>query len=330
MSSKALSKLAQLQMASWTADQFGMFGLPISTDSRNAISSQVADCGASPHGSPDGPTISRCGPDPARANRSRSREKAPVQTTFGICGPTSFASSVPDGPLSSWESKLRERLAAIGSTESALIWMAADMPDGRSISRLSPWTPPISANGSIGSPWPTPQARDGFPPHTAEYVAKHKANGHGMSNLNDTLNFTGALWPTPTVADAQGGHLSRSGARGNELLLKGMMKAAWTTPLASDVAKQSENPETTIRRLAAGRQVGLNAHIALTEYATALIGPTPIGSNATTEKRGAPNPTFACWLMGWPDELISGALRGIASFRSSRRKSSGRSSKPKG
>lgn len=58
-------------------------------------------------------------------------------------------------------------------------------------------------------------------------------------------------------------------------------------------------------------------------------GPTPDGSDATTEKRGVPNPVFACWLMGFPDELIRGVLRATLSYRLWRRKSSRRSSKRK-
>lgn len=42
--------------------------------------------------------------------------------------------------------------------------------------------------------WPTPTARDHFPPHTAEYIAAKKAQGHGMSNLNDRVG--GSLNPT--------------------------------------------------------------------------------------------------------------------------------------
>jgi hypothetical protein len=42
--------------------------------------------------------------------------------------------------------------------------------------------------------WPTPQARDHFPAHNAEYVQKKKAEGHGMSNLNDKVG--GQLNPT--------------------------------------------------------------------------------------------------------------------------------------
>ena len=43
----------------------------------------------------------------------------------------------------------------------------------------------------------------------------------------------------------------------------GYIGSAWQTPLASDVRKQSENPETTLRRLSKGQMIGLNAHMAL-------------------------------------------------------------------
>lgn len=36
--------------------------------------------------------------------------------------------------------------------------------------------------------WPTPAARDHFPPHTADYIAEKRAQGHGVSNLNDSVN----------------------------------------------------------------------------------------------------------------------------------------------
>ena len=141
------------------------------------------------------------------------------------------------------------------------------------------------------------------------------------TRLTNGTGCTGSPWPTPTVADIEGGRKTRSGSRGDEMLLNGLM-AAWSTVLASDVRKHSENPETVLRRMGKGQQVALNAFIALNE----ARGATPTGSPAPTEKRGAPNPVFACWLMGWPDELTSGALRAIQSFRKSRPKSSRRSS----
>lgn len=49
-------------------------------------------------------------------------------------------------------------------------------------------------------------------------------------------------------------------------------------------------------------------------------GPMPNGSSVTTAKRGAPNPVFAFWLMGFPAEWISGALAAMQSYRKPRRK----------
>jgi hypothetical protein len=37
-------------------------------------------------------------------------------------------------------------------------------------------------------------------------------------------NVSSSLFPTPSVADAIGGHATRSGARSNELLLPGLVK----------------------------------------------------------------------------------------------------------
>jgi len=44
--------------------------------------------------------------------------------------------------------------------------------------------------------WPTPMSRDHFPSHTDEYIAEKKAQGHGMSNLNDVAMLAG--WPNQT------------------------------------------------------------------------------------------------------------------------------------
>jgi hypothetical protein len=45
---------------------------------------------------------------------------------------------------------------------------------------------------------PTPVARDHFPAHSREYIAKKKAEGHGMANLND---YVAHFLPTPTTRD---------------------------------------------------------------------------------------------------------------------------------
>lgn len=123
----------------------GLFATWIQTTSKhtpNAISSLGSEGGHMHCASPDGQTTGRSGREAARASRSASQAKVPVQTIPGTCGRTSIASSPPSGPLSSWESKLRERLAMVGSTECALIWRKKITPAGASISRLARWTPP--------------------------------------------------------------------------------------------------------------------------------------------------------------------------------------------
>jgi len=300
------------------SDPSPMFTLTISGVTGNATSSPASADGPTPPASPAGQTTAPSGPDPAPASRSRSRAKAPVRTTHGICGPTSFASSVPAGPLSSWESRLRERLATVGSTECSLIWREKTTPAGASISRLAPWTPPTSEAGSTGSPWPTPVARDGFPPHKPEYVAAKKAEGHGMSNLNDYMAFS-APWPTPAAADLAGGRTNPPGTTATGLRpdgkkaqigLPAAMKGMWSTPRASDEEKGGPNQSFG----AGGQPLPSQA------YATARSGPAPSGSPATTEKRGAPNPAFPCWLMGYPPAWLSGADLATPSSRKSRRK----------
>lgn len=50
--------------------------------------------------------------------------------------------------------------------------------------------------------YPTPQARDYFPPHKPDYIAAKKAQGHGMSNLNDFV-------ATPPARDWRSGKASQ-------------------------------------------------------------------------------------------------------------------------
>ena len=72
---------------------------------------------------------------------------------------------------------------------------------------LAGWNTPRASDGSNGGPnqaggalsadaalasRPTPQARDHFPARTPEYIAEKKAQGHGMSNLNDLAMLSGS------------------------------------------------------------------------------------------------------------------------------------------
>ena len=261
----------------------------ISEDTRNAISSPAWADGPSQPDLLDGLTPAPSGRPRARASRSARPVKAPERMIQGICGRTYIESSAEpeNGALdliASWENRLAARLAMVGSTESALIWRRKVSPAGHAIFRLAPSTRHTNGTGSIGARWPTAMARDHFPPHTPEYIAKHKANGHGMSNLNDYLAM--AYMPTPTSLS---GGSATSNPPGNCRSMNAMLEAVY------------------------GPDRGM-----------AGSGPTPNGSPATTDRRGAPNPAFASWLMGWSDELTGGVSRATESFSRSRRKFSRR------
>lgn len=134
--------------------QLSMFSPATLPDLHNAISSQALADGHSPLDLLAGPKIENSGPAPRRASRSASQASKLGKPTIGTYGPTYFGSPVPDGPLSSWENRLRQRLARIGSMESLLTWKASVTTAGRSLSRLVPSTRPTDAT-AFGL-WPTP------------------------------------------------------------------------------------------------------------------------------------------------------------------------------
>lgn len=325
-----------------TSEASNWLNLWISGDSEEPIFSEALVSGKSPVDSPDGPSNVSSGPPRARAKARASRASDSGRWTHGICGPTSLPSSEPAGPLASWESRLMLRLARIGSTEQLLTWRVRATPSGRSISRLAPSTRRTGETESTGSQWPTPTVGDARNSRNATANrspgSKHHAGTtlsdalwptpkvgndgygnpkrmlNGKARLEDTI-FLGvpseelAQWPTPTVADVKGGRKTRSGSRNDEMLLNGLM---WATPTCRDW-RSGEASEATMDRNARP----LNEQMV-------HFGPTPSCSSAPTEKRGAPNPEFACWLMGWPEEHTCGVLQAIVSYLNSRPKSSKR------
>ena len=89
-----------------------------------------------------------------------------------------------------------------------------------------------------------------------------------------------------------------------------MKFGAGGTPLPTQMAQTWPTPTVTDAARGNGDQARHGIPLVQRMAATALSGQAPIGSSATTGKRAVPNPSFARWLMGWPAELISGALQG--------------------
>ncbi|MFZ5674258.1 MAG: hypothetical protein ACOZAM_14955 [Pseudomonadota bacterium] len=108
-------------------------------------------------------------------------------------------------------------------------------------------------------------------------------------------------WRTPNTLDAKGG--TRTG-EGQVQLCHQAKHALWATIRATDGEKGGPN-----MKFGAGGQP-LPAMAAASN-----------GSSEPTEKRGALNPEFVCWLMGYPQEWVNCAPSAMPSTRGPRRRS---------
>jgi hypothetical protein len=120
-----------------------------------------------------------------------------------------------------------------------------------------------------------------------------------------------ALWQTPVADDAVDRAKGNVNSRG-EPKLSGQVVAMWATPMAHEA------------RLGYQRRVGdtKGTQKSLTTEATDALGfgENVTGSRAQTEKRGALNPEFVCWLMGFPREWDACAPTAMPSSRKLRQK----------
>ena len=271
-------------MAKSIPGQLSMFSLWTSEASPSATSSPGSGDGPTPSASPGGPTTGLCGLEAAPASRSPQPEKARGRRTSDTSGRSSSTSSPPAAPLSSWESKLRQRLASLGSTECLLTWKASVTPAGRPLSRLVPSMRPIEeiAYGL----WPTPRASD-------------EKNGRGKTGNRTpeaahragwTLpELTRSLWQTPVADDAVNRAKGKINSRG-EPKLSGQVMSLWHTPTCH-MAREGGYPAEFTRKTPT-----------MTAEAYTALGLTASGSPEQTERPGALNPAFVSWLMGFPPE----------------------------
>src|SRR5574337_1184547 len=256
-----------------------------SSPSPNAISLPASDCGHTPCGSPAGPTLALVGPDPALANLSASQAKAAGLLMSGIFGPLSFISLRSVNLQSSLESKLRARMAGLGSPLFDLTWKQQDMPSGPPIYALRASRRRTSGSGCTG--WPTPTVSSG---------AQHKDSPTPGQTGGTTLECAArcAAWPTARSSDGDKGVRTMRGAsreperrngEGLDLPTTATLASGWATPTTRDWKDGATSLENTPVNALLGRQV---------------LGAMSNGSNAPTAKPGQLNPAFSRWLMGCP------------------------------
>ena len=132
----------------------------------------------------------------------------------------------------------------------------------------------------VGAPLPTPSAGNfnaGEDPEQWEArrlrVKESAKNGNGMGM---PLGIAVKLLPTPSVADALGGHERRGGKRADELLLKGIATHQAWGPYATAIAQWE-----------------------------AIHGPAPAPTKPGRNGRPKLNPAFAEWMMGAPSGWIT-------------------------
>jgi len=318
-------------------------------DTPSATSSQAWADGPLQPALPAGPTTAKSGARPARASRSRSPAKEPELLMRGTFGPTFSASSVPAGPLSSWENRLRQRLGRIGSSDCDLTWKASAMSDGALLSRLVPSTPrTVEIDCGLlleAAPWITPTTRDhkDTPGMSLErsdgrsrvdqlprqVAATMSANSAGITFLN-TLGATDArtakarelqtaMYPTPSASGFEAADAQRPMDRRERCKETTSAGNGFGLTLGQFACLESAMWPTAT---AVDGQRGLTTRpqdtgIPLPQRVGQVLGIPPAGSSATTAKRGVLNPAFPCWLMGYPAAHLSCGVTAMPSSRKS-------------
>jgi hypothetical protein len=298
--------------------------------SHNAISSPELADGHTLSGSPVGPTLDLFGQPLAHASRSHARASNSRKQTSAICGPSLDNSSLSASLQRSLASRLQANLAAYGSPEYELTWKVWDMESGPPICALRASARRISDKGFTGWPTPDTNKRGG-----AQDPAKRKAGGHSV-NLQDAAILAG--WNTPRATDGEnGGPNQAGGALSHDAALVG-----WGTPSATERSGQGEKNVSLMQQARLAGWVdwkdsegmattGTNPDGSTRNRTDQLPGQaqlvmqpgqTSTLSHARTEKRGALNPAFSRWLMGYPVEWDSCGAMAMQSCRSSRRNSS--------
>ena len=164
-----------------------------------------------------------------------------MNVTYGRRGP---GSSDSDDLLSSLVSRLRTRMAGLGSTLYSLTWKRRTTPSGASLYRLAASARPTSETGCgssrqiEGGPtgWNTPVVSDHIQNHGEEGVqARLKGEANFWTGLKDEVLL--ANWPTPLASAIE---KRGQNATGGPNLSEVAKSVGWPTPKAHENATWNE------------------------------------------------------------------------------------------
>lgn len=325
--------------------QSRMLSQETSKITRNAIFSQGLGDGRMQLDWLDGLTTDQSGRDRHLVSPSQQRVKEKESQTSATSGPSGSTLSASADLQQYLVSRLAQRFATGGSTNSKKTWKPVSTPSGRSLSRLQVSVPSTKETG-FGS-WPTASARD----YKGGYPGGRIRNGKLSVDTLDVAAQLASTWLTPTTSDMNGVRQldgKRSGG------LNTQVTGLWATPNTLDhMALRSEE---ALKRQAQGARKGRTFPCNLREqvdercqeiYAESVLWPTVTTqdnsqlagqyskTNGTTlggavrqcdvkTEKSAPsqlNPRFSLWLMGYPTGWASCAERVTPSSRKSRQKS---------
>jgi hypothetical protein len=265
----------------------------------NAISSQEWEAGQEPYVSRVGRIIEQYGREAVLANLSPSQAAKVGLLTAGTYGPFFGTTSRSAALQSSLESRLRALLN--GSDLCEVTWKPWTTPWGQCLSR--PRARVRTTFGTDTGSWPTPTTRD------------HKDGGY-CPNVPVNGLLGRMVWPTPTsLAPAKNGNNEAGNSAGLVAIRSHAISATWPTASANDgtgakvppgrrggIALKQAVWQTPVADDALGRAKGkVNSRGEPKLSGQAIL----IGSSVPTEKPGALNPEFVCWLMGYPTEWLS-------------------------